>query len=440
MYRQEDYYQHYHQKYEHIWVTDFSYSYHISGSQQSQRYSAQALIQANSQHHAIEQLSDYMLNTLQADEGQYEKILPFLHYLDSTERLEKDLIQNSDNLSEVQSIIILNALDISESLPIDTGELAIIPYPCTPFTGENDFNRHWISEDTYALLYQQSQNNKKYAHCYLVIDAGVYHKHAGHFIVPSLMVSGLPYRCLFKGETQIALEDAAPYLIELTGHEDIGFLRDIFITHYTPDIGIFIHSDSTFDELYNHLRKYPYLKQERSQNWVFFRFYYPSTLDLTLKGLSRGALASFMRHIGALYAFGHENNMMKAAVAESIRATKLETVTINDRMNRNYERYMEQKFFHKVAVFIKENIQQQCQVPEEQLPAFIIKHANYAYLHGFTLELTGLYYIMAKSVTVKNEALWNHSLNTVLSEPSNQEARAYKLLKECFTPTTRSQP
>ncbi|MDE9590621.1 hypothetical protein, partial [Xenorhabdus bovienii] len=118
----------------------------------------------------------------------------FLHYLDSTERLEKDLIQNSDNLSEVQSIIILNALDISESLPIDTGELAIIPYPCTPFTGENDFNRHWISEDTYALLYQQSQNNKKYAHCYLVIDAGVYHKHAGHFIVPSLMVSGLPYR------------------------------------------------------------------------------------------------------------------------------------------------------------------------------------------------------------------------------------------------------
>ncbi|MBD2795877.1 DUF4123 domain-containing protein [Xenorhabdus sp. 18] len=429
----------YHQQYTYIWVAEFSYGYCGSEQQKPRRYRAQALIQAKSQHQALVQLSEHMLHTLRADEGQYEKILPFLQYLDTSAHLEKHLILNLKNVSEQQPIIVLNPQDVSEPLPIDTGDLEITQYPCPPFTGENPFNRYWISDTLHSLLYQQSQNATKYSHCYLVIDAGVYHKHAGHFIVPSLMASGLPYRCLFKGSTQIALEDAAPYLIELTGHEDKEFLRQIFITHYTPDIGIFIHTDSQFDELYNHLRKFPYLQQEHSQQWVFFRFYYSLTLDLTLKSLSRGALASFMRHIGAIYGFNHENCLMKATVTANIREAKLETVTINDRMNLNFERYMQQKYFHKVKAFIKEHVQQQCQVPEDQRLPFITRQANYAYLNGFTLELTGLYYIVARSVTTKNEALWNHTLDAVLSEPSNQEAKAYKLLKECLTPTTWSQ-
>lgn len=435
MQRQKDY----HQQYEHIWVAEFSYGYHGTEQQKPRHYCAQALIQAKSQHQALVQLSDHMLHSLRASEGQYEKILPFLQYLDTCHHLEKHLILNLEQVSEAQPIIVLNPRDISEPLPIDTGDLEIIHYPCPPFTGENPFNRYWISDDLYSLLYQQSQNATKYSRCYMVIDAAVYHKHAGHFIVPSLMISGLPYRCLFKGTTQITLEDAAPYLVELTGHEDKEFLRQIFITHYTPDIGIFIHTDSQFDELYNHLRKFPYLQQEHNREWVFFRFYYPLALELTLKSLSRGALSSFMRHIGAIYGFNHENSLMKATVTAEIRESKLETVTINDRMNLNFERYMQQKYFNKVKTFIKEHVQQQCQVPEDRLLPFITQQANYAYLNGFTLELTGLYYIVARSVTAKNEALWDHALEAVLSEPSNQEARAYKLLKECLNPTTWSQ-
>ncbi|PHM37305.1 DUF4123 domain-containing protein [Xenorhabdus innexi] len=435
MHRQENYYQ----RYENIWVAEFSYGYFDSEQQKQRRYSAQALIYAKSQHLALLQLSDHMLNSLRADEGQYKKILPFLQYLDSSELLEKHLILNLNKINTEQPIWVLNPLDISETLPIDTGELSITQYPCAPFIGDNDFNQHWINDDLYALLYQQKQNTTKYSHCYLVIDAGVYHKHAGHFIVPSLMASGLPYRCLFKGTTQITLEDAAPYLVELTGQEDIRFLREIFITHHTPDIGIFIHTDSQFDELYNHLRKFSYLQHETNKEWVFFRFYYSLSLDLTLKSLSRGALASFMRNIGAIYGLTNENSIMKITVADSIREAKLETVTINNRMHHNLERYVQQRYFHKVKTFIQENIPQQCQVPEEQLLPFITKHANYSYLHGFTLELTGLYYIMARSVTAKNDDLWYHTLETVQSEPSNQEARSYKLLKECLTPTTWSQ-
>ncbi|MDX7998577.1 DUF4123 domain-containing protein [Xenorhabdus sp. Reich] len=435
MHRQENY----HQLYKHIWVAEFSYGYKGSEQQKPRHYWAQALIQAKNQHQALVQLSDHMLYSLQADEGQYEKILPFLQYLDTCNHLEKQLILNLEKINGEQPIIVLNTQDTSEPLPIDTGDLEITLYPCPPFTGENPFNRYWISDDLYSLLYQQSQNTTKYSRCYMVIDAGVYHKHAGHFIIPSLMASGLPYRCLFKGTTQITLEDAAPYLVELTGHEDKEFLRQIFITHYTPDIGIFIHTDSKFDELYNHLRKFPYLQQEHNREWVFFRFYYSLTLDLTLKSLSRGALASFIRHIGAIYGFNHENHLMKASVTENIRESKIETVTINDRMHLNFERYMQQKYFHKVKAFIKKHVQKQCQVPEDQLLPFITKQANYAYLNGFTLELTGLYYIVARAITAKNDPLWNHTLETVLSEPSNQEARAYKLLKECLTPTTWSQ-
>ncbi|PHM59843.1 DUF4123 domain-containing protein [Xenorhabdus sp. KK7.4] len=435
MHRQENDYQ----RYENIWVAEFSYGYRGSEQQKQRRYRAQALIYAKSQHQALIQLSDHMLNSLKATEGEYEKVLPFLQYLNNSAQLEKHLILNLDKINIEQSILVLESLDISERLPIDTGELSITQYPCVPFIGDNSFNRHWISDDLYTLLYRQQQNKIQYSHSYLIIDAGVYHKNTSHFIVPSLMVSGLTYRCLFKGKTQITLEDSAPYLVELTGSENNQFLRDIFITHHTPDIGIFIHTDSKFDELYNHLRKFSYLQQESSREWVFFRFYYSLTVDLMLKSLSRCALASFMRNIGAIYGLTNENSMMKISVTESLRETKPETVTINDRMKRNFELYVQQRYFHKVKTFIKDNIQQQCQVPEEQLLSFITKHANYAYLHGFTLELTGLYYIMAQSMTVKNEDFWQHILATVLSEPSNQEARAYKLLKECLNPTTWSQ-
>ncbi|MBD1228681.1 hypothetical protein [Xenorhabdus griffiniae] len=101
----------YHQHYTHIWVAEFSYGYHASEQQKPCRYRAQALIQANNQHQALVQLSDHILYSLLADEGQYEKILPLLQYLDTCNHLEKHLILNLGKMSEEQSILVLNSQD-----------------------------------------------------------------------------------------------------------------------------------------------------------------------------------------------------------------------------------------------------------------------------------------------------------------------------------------
>ncbi|PHM64358.1 hypothetical protein Xsto_03115 [Xenorhabdus stockiae] len=160
MHRQENDYQ----RYENIWVAEFSYGYHGSEQQKQRRYRAQALIYANSQHQALIQLSNHMLNSLKATEGEYEKILPFLQYLNNSAQLEKRLILNLDKINIEQSILVLESLDISERLPIDTGELSITQYRCVPFIGDNSFNRHWISDDLYTLLYRQQQNKIQYSH------------------------------------------------------------------------------------------------------------------------------------------------------------------------------------------------------------------------------------------------------------------------------------
>ncbi|MEQ2026969.1 hypothetical protein ABLB84_14650 [Xenorhabdus szentirmaii] len=129
-----------HQQYEHIWVDEFSYSYQGSEQQKPRHYLAHALTHAQNQHQALVQLSDHILHSLQADKGQYEKILPFLQYLDMCHHLEKQLILNVEKIYGEQPIIVLNTQDISEPLPIDTGSLEMTSYPCPPFTGENPLN------------------------------------------------------------------------------------------------------------------------------------------------------------------------------------------------------------------------------------------------------------------------------------------------------------
>lgn len=101
--------------------------------------------------------------------------------------------------------------------------------------------------------------------------------------------SGLVWQCLFKGERENELKDAAPHLIELK--EGNTLTRKLF-THL-PTIsddnvtahlwqkrpGIYIRSRANFDALLQHLRKFHRLENEQGKGY-FFRFWDPLTVRM----------------------------------------------------------------------------------------------------------------------------------------------------------------
>ncbi|MER2471168.1 hypothetical protein [Photorhabdus laumondii] len=82
--------------------------------------------------------------------------------------------------------------NIDSPLPVARGDLILTQTTDIPVYGDNE-------------------------HLYAVIDAAIYQQ-AGRFIIPDLFAFSLRWQGLFQGETQVSLEDSAPYLVEL--HKD----------------------------------------------------------------------------------------------------------------------------------------------------------------------------------------------------------------------------
>lgn len=111
-------------------------------------------------------------------------------------------------------------------------------------------------------------------------------------LVDALERENLPYRCLFKGEAQRSLEDAAPYLAQL--REDATFTRRLFTVSDAPAglwddrPAIYLRSVGTIDQLREHFRRFTRAPVE-SGAWFFLRFWEPQCfLQLALSRNARG--------------------------------------------------------------------------------------------------------------------------------------------------------
>lgn len=107
-------------------------------------------------------------------------------------------------------------------------------------------------------------------------------------LVPGLKdmldASDIPHASLFQGDTQDALEDLAPYLIELT--DNASFLDRILegpdglISIWDRNAGFFFQSSAGLKDVVKHLRHLTMLRPEdpTEGRWVFFRFWTPVAL------------------------------------------------------------------------------------------------------------------------------------------------------------------
>ncbi|OTA17962.1 hypothetical protein Xvie_00640 [Xenorhabdus vietnamensis] len=387
------------------WVVDYSYA-----TQQGEDYSAQSIVRATSKPQALSALVEYVLQVGHSP-GQYQSIQPLPEYLAASPCVELPLLrQFRQGMERGAQVIPLNARSINSPLPAERGVLQFTVMETMP-----------------------AREHRQY--CYMVIDATVYRRVMGSFIVPDLMVSNLRWESLFQGETQITLEDSAPYLVELTDDITVCSAFQQKITQpSTPELGIFIDSDQPFPVIRNHLRKFTYLRNEQQQSWVFYRFYVPQGLLPLLKSLPDEQLMHFMRPITRIGYFDSQTAQYYAlSLAENVLdQEKTAPVAINPYLMNLLAGQTQERAVAQIVKFIAETQRELSPDQKKQLPAFVVQQINFACLAGFSHQRSILHLVAGRSLARDNEELWQRAWQHACAEAQLQEARALICYEYCF--------
>lgn len=109
---------------------------------------------------------------------------------------------------------------------------------------------------------------------YAVLDAARW-----PFLPEILRQSKLKHRCLFKGDAELETGDSAPWLVAL--RPDHPFTAKLTMVEEPPiglwnlELGIFLKSALSLDEIWTHCRKFTRIKDDE-ENWFFHRFWAPT--------------------------------------------------------------------------------------------------------------------------------------------------------------------
>ncbi|MDR0218798.1 MAG: DUF4123 domain-containing protein [Enterobacteriaceae bacterium] len=392
------------------WVVDYEFTTRSNETQTGEQFSAQAIIQASSQQQALSGLVDYVLGAGHSP-GQYHSIQALLDYLATSTRQELPFLRHfRQGLDQGKRVISLNERNISSLLPAERGILQFA------VAGE-------MPEKTEAQ------------YRYAVLDATVYRQVMGSFLIADLMASNLRWESLFQGETQITLEDSAPYLVELTQSEEVYSRFQQVITQPAESaLGIFIESDWSFSELRNHLRKFPYLKNEQQQTWMFYRFYVPQGLIALLKSLPDAQLMHFMHPIQKVGYFDPQSGQYYAlSLAEdALDKDKTAPVTINATLINSLAEQTQQRALSQMVKFIEETQPELSLQQKSQLPAFVMQQSNLVCLAGFAHQRSVLYMVAARSLARDDEKLWQQAWEYACGKAQAQEVRALSCYEYCF--------
>lgn len=395
------------------WVANCTYQAIGNEKHPAGQYSAKALIYAPTEYEALTKLCNYVIGFGIAN-GQYQDIIALQTYLMESTLPELRLIRHIQQISDQHPVILVEQENVDSPLPAARGDLILTQATDIPVYGDNE-------------------------HLYAVIDAAIYQQ-AGRFIIPDLLASSLRWQGLFQGETQVSLEDSAPYLVEL--HKDSSnqpeLQRYIMNADNRAELSLLIQSEQPFETLLNHLRKFTYLKNELTQTWAFFRFYHPNTLTTLLNTLSDGPLAHFMQGINAMWFYGDKPDTRHIiTITENVRQAKPTPVTLNRRLCELFDQQAQQRYVLKTIDFIQENLAERCQVNKNTLPAFVLQQTNLAYLQGLTQQRAILYYVAAKCLMPNDEIHWQQLWESACSQTETQAIRANSLLAQCNKLTTK---
>jgi hypothetical protein len=98
-------------------------------------------------------------------------------------------------------------------------------------------------------------------------------------IYAATLESGCEYECLYRGELEPDLAEAAPYLLKLA--KDHPFTYWLLAKGWGDSWGIFIRSDASLRDLRHHFRKF-LMVYDPAVRPLYFRYYDPRVLRMYL--------------------------------------------------------------------------------------------------------------------------------------------------------------
>ncbi len=122
----------------------------------------------------------------------------------------------------------------------------------------------------------------------------------------TLANSHLNYSCLFAGELPDALEQAAPYLVQLSSEDAY---TDYLAANLGNSLGVFLQCDAAIKTVRHHLRKLLTVRDPRGTK-MLFRFYDPRILRVFLPTCDSNELDQMYGPIKAYWAEGTTPNKL----------------------------------------------------------------------------------------------------------------------------------
>lgn len=138
-----------------------------------------------------------------------------------------------------------------------------------------------VSEKIADLLWSIPQSDNTYL--YAILDGA---RNEG--IYPAVLQSGCEFECLYMGELDPDLAEAAPYLVKL--EQGKPFTDWLIDKGWGDSWGIFVHTAAAFRDLKRHLRKF-LMVYDADAKPMYFRYYDPRVLRTYLPTCNSEELA-----------------------------------------------------------------------------------------------------------------------------------------------------
>jgi len=120
---------------------------------------------------------------------------------------------------------------------------------------------------------------------YALLDSAILEGHRYFGLQNSIKSSSL-----FMGRTGELMDSVAPYLVQIKNEND--FITWFVHTGLHDKGGVLVSSQSSFDDLHHHFRKFLYVHTEEKQK-LYFRYYDPRILPTFLRTSTAEQLREF---------------------------------------------------------------------------------------------------------------------------------------------------
>ncbi len=213
-----------------------------------------------------------------------DEIKPIVHYLEDAEFYDQVAIELSQQVSKKNPIVFQKIrLISSESLLTDKQFLTFTEHDIPPLPEQDHlpfWEKQWITDELKAQLFADPDSKAPLLRTYLIIDGGLYSDRTGFYYF-SDSITDVQIACMYTGEAAENLKHVAPYLIDVTLSKDadkysiLDFHNRYFEKCWGQNVGVFIRTTATFEEVHKHFRKFMRAMDEETGKWCFFRFHDP---------------------------------------------------------------------------------------------------------------------------------------------------------------------